>query len=77
MVPAGVVVMIDWIASALTLTGLYLAGKKKILCWPIWMVGDVLWIYVGAQHRMIPLIVLNTVFLGMNAKGYWEWKAKK
>ncbi len=25
--------------------GLYLMGKKKIACWPVWIIGNVFWIW--------------------------------
>lgn len=34
--------MLDWIASALALIVLILNGNKKIICWPIWLLGNVL-----------------------------------
>ena len=36
----------DWVATAMTLLGLWLNGNGRIACWPLWIVSNVIWIVV-------------------------------
>lgn len=63
----------DWIASALTFVGLFLNGRKNIACWPVWIVGDVLWLVYGVGRGEWAIVLLNASFLALNSFGWYQW----
>jgi nicotinamide riboside transporter PnuC len=63
----------DWIASLLTLIGLLLNAKKSLLCWPVWVAGNVLWVAFGAGTGQVPILLLNLAFIVANGYGWRQW----
>lgn len=71
---------LNWFAVSCTVVGLYLNGKSLMACWPIWLVGNVFWIahwtnvWTGGGTFEETSILMNVIFFGLNAKGWWEWQ---
>jgi nicotinamide riboside transporter PnuC len=57
-----------------SLIGILLNAKKKISCWPVWLVSNVGWIVYSLIHRDIPQIVLWITFSAFNVYGWIQWK---
>lgn len=66
----------SWIAAILSIIGVFLNAKKKILCWPFWIASNVLWIVYSVATAQWALLVLWVVFLGTNIYGWREWRKK-
>jgi nicotinamide riboside transporter PnuC len=67
--------IIGWIATSLSLTGIYLNARKKIACWPIWSVANVFWIiHLWGDWASVSLWLFYTCF---NVYGYFSWKKDK
>ncbi len=67
------IVLIDILAAATGLTGLWLIGdrKKSGFLWGI--VSDVLWITVGVLAFLPGLIVCCVILLFVNTRNYRKW----
>lgn len=66
----------DWVASFMTMMGVYLLGKKAWQGWVFNIVGSVLWSIYAVATDQIPLLTLNLVFLFLDGKGLFEWRIK-
>ena len=65
-----------WLDAALTgfsLVGQYWMANKRIQCWPLWLVLDVVYVgmFVALGLHMTALLYL--VFAGLAAYGWWQW----
>lgn len=67
--------MVSWFALALSLAGIFLNAKKLTLCWPVWILSNILWIiHVSTQPQIDwPNLILWIVFAGSNVYGWYEW----
>ena len=74
--------MIDWstewitlLASICELIGIYLLGKKNKLGFISNILGDILWIiYTLVTGNAIGIMLVCTIALILNTKGYRKWK---
>jgi len=66
----------DWIASSLSIVGIYLNAKKNIYCWYFWVLSSLIWIIYSIKTGQIPLAILWIVFFVADIYGYFEWKKK-
>lgn len=69
--------MLDWIALGTSFLAVYLLGSKNRWGFLSFMVSNVLWISVGTMANSLGILVGNLAFFGMNARGFWKWKAPK
>jgi hypothetical protein len=60
-------------ALILSLVGLVLNARKNILCWPVWVVSDIMWLAVFIPQGNVEQIILWTVFGLFNFYGWREW----
>ncbi len=67
----------NWIACFLTALGLILNAKKKIICWPIWIIGDFLWIIHFLLTKEYAGTVVNIIFIAINICGWYSWNKFK
>ena len=66
--------MLPWIASAMTLMGVYLLGKKVIWGWLASWTGSVLWTIYSIQTEQYHLLGLNCVFIWLDTRGFLNWR---
>lgn len=65
---------IPWIASALSILGLFLNARRHIYCWPVWLASNVLWIAHCVGVREWAAVVTWGLFLVFNAYGLYAWR---
>jgi hypothetical protein len=65
--------MMDWAASACSLLGVILTGKKLKICWLFFLLSNALWIAYCIPHRQWAQLSLNVVFIVLNVLGYRKW----
>lgn len=63
----------DWIAMILSVTGIVLNAKKKMLCWPIWILSNICWFIFFVGSEQYPVLILNVVFALFNLYGWYQW----
>ncbi len=64
---------IETIAAAFSLWCVYLAGKNKILNWPISMIASVLYFGVFYENRFYSDAYLQVVFFIFQSYGWFSW----
>jgi hypothetical protein len=71
---------VDLLATALSLGGLYLNGRHKMACWPVWLLSNVAWlthftlVALSGESIQWGQFVLNVVFVYLNIDGWRRWK---
>jgi len=68
--------MIPWIITAISLTGTVLNIRKNILCFYLWAIGNIAWLFFDIISGLVSRGVLDTVHLIMAIWGIIEWKKK-
>jgi nicotinamide riboside transporter PnuC len=64
---------IGWIAAIFSIVGVLLNAYKIIWCWPLWCIGNLLWIYLAVKNKDIPQFVLWVVFTLTNCYAWYQW----
>jgi len=70
-------VLLGYIAAFFSFIGIALNAKKIILCWPIWIFSNVLWIVYSGIQGDIPYIILWILFSIFNVYGWIMWSKNK
>jgi len=64
---------ISWIASGFSLIGTLLNAFQIIWCWPLWIFGNIFWIYWSWKKKEWAQFVLWVVFQAANILGWYQW----
>jgi len=70
-------ITLGWIATLISIIGIFLNARKNMLCWPIWLVSNVLWVTYFALLGDPPSIILWIVFSIFNVYGWVQWSKDK
>jgi nicotinamide mononucleotide transporter len=65
-----------WLELAGTLTtglGIWLTARRTLLCWPVTLAADVLYLVVFYQARLLSDSLLQMFFVGFTLYGWWHW----
>lgn len=66
--------LIDWLAMALSLLGVYLLGNKKKIGFIIFAVSNLIWAGLGfTMMQSLGVAIGNLVFFVINTRGYIRW----
>jgi len=63
----------DWVGTTFILSGLWLIGSKKRIGFPVGIVGCLFWAVYGLQHHILSILVVNIIFVFVNARGWYRW----
>jgi len=64
----------DILAGILELIGIWLIGKKMWQGFLIFIVGAVIWIYIGITHELYGLIIVCGCATFLNIKNIKKWR---
>jgi len=64
----------DILAFVLTILGLFLAGRKSMYCWPVWIGSNIIWIAYFIPKSEWAAITTNACLFCMNVYGWYNWK---
>src|SRR5579863_10606051 len=53
--------------------GIWLTARRNMLCWPITLAADVLYLVVFYQARLLSDSLLQMFFVGFTLYGWWHW----
>jgi nicotinamide mononucleotide transporter len=53
--------------------GIWLTARRNLLCWPITLAADVLYLAVFYQARLLSDSLLQLFFVGFTLYGWWHW----
>jgi nicotinamide mononucleotide transporter len=65
-----------WLELAGTLTtaiGIWLTARRTLLCWPITLAADLLYLVVFFHARLLSDSLLQLFFVGFTLYGWWHW----
>ena len=65
--------MIGWLGFALILLGYYFNAKKKLYCFYILGLGNMVYILHGFIINAIPIMAMSVFVLIINIYGYLNW----
>ena len=68
--------LIGWAGFIFIIFGYYLNAKKKINCFYIWGIGNMIYFIYGILTQTIPLAAMSTFLLGINLYGWFQWNKK-
>jgi nicotinamide mononucleotide transporter len=66
----------NWIEDAgflTTLLGIWLTTRRKLICWPVVLISDVLYLIVFYRVRLYSDALLQVFFLAFTLYGWWYW----
>jgi len=56
-----------------TVVGVWLTTRRLLLCWPVVLVSDVLYLIVFYRARLFSDTLLQVFFLAFTFYGWWHW----
>lgn len=65
--------ILEWSATVLSVAGAILNANKFIAGFYVWSLANLLWIFFGIKYKHWGLVVMNIVFLCINAWGTFTW----
>jgi len=66
----------NWLEDAgvvTTVVGIWLTTRRKLICWPVVLVSDVLYLIVFYRVRLYSDTLLQLFFLAFTLYGWWYW----
>lgn len=67
----GVIGLIFVIAGSLT------NNRKMIICFPLWMVSNVIYVWMHYQTHIWSLVIRDVFFMYVCIDGYFRWRKLK
>lgn len=56
-----------------TVVGIWLTTKRLMICWPIILLADVLYLVIFFRARLYSDTILQIFFVGFTLYGWWHW----
>ncbi|HEX4030454.1 MAG TPA: nicotinamide riboside transporter PnuC [Terracidiphilus sp.] len=56
-----------------TVLGIWLTTKRLLICWPITLLADLLYLVVFYQARLLSDALLQIFFVAFTLYGWWHW----
>ncbi len=66
--------LVEIAAVAATIACVWLTARADILCWPVGIVGCVLYLYVFYHARLYSDVLLQVYFLATSVYGWYQWQ---
>ncbi|HTB96078.1 MAG TPA: nicotinamide riboside transporter PnuC [Terracidiphilus sp.] len=66
----------NWVEVAgflTTLVGIWLTTRRVLLCWPIVLAADLLYVVVFYRARLLSDALLQVFFVAFTLYGWWHW----
>jgi nicotinamide mononucleotide transporter len=59
--------------TAVTVLGIWLTTKRLLICWPIVLLADFLYLVIFYQARLFSDALLQIFFVAFTPYGWWHW----
>ena len=66
----------NWMEDAgvvTTIVGIWLTTRRKLICWPVVLISDVLYLIVFYRVNLYSDALLQIFFLAFTLYGWWYW----
>ncbi|MFD3835320.1 hypothetical protein ACFWWC_03560 [Streptomyces sp. NPDC058642] len=67
----------SWLLTAVGVTGLYFAGRKRALGWAIGLGAQVLWVAYALSTQQYGFLVSAVAYAWVYAKNFRAWRSEK
>jgi nicotinamide mononucleotide transporter len=64
---------VEYAGWGATIIGIWLTTRRNLLCWPIILAADVLYLVVFYQARLLSDALLQVFFVAFTLYGWWNW----
>ncbi len=64
---------IDWVATVMTIIGLYLLGNKRHGGFLVMVAANIIWGMLAIKISSVAMVVANSIIIVMNLRGYKKW----
>jgi hypothetical protein len=71
------IILIEIIGIMFEFAGMVLNANKNKYCWPLWMVGDILFLIAAIFIADTMFILIWCMFIINNFYGWYKWKNSK
>jgi len=61
------------VGAVTTLVGIWFITRRNLLCWPMVLIAEVLYMIVFYRVRLYSGALLQIVFMGVTLYGWWYW----
>jgi nicotinamide riboside transporter PnuC len=65
---------LGYTAALFSLVGIVFNAQKKMACWPVWLISNIMWITYSVIEGDMPSILLWITFSIFNIYGWVQWK---
>ncbi len=65
---------LDALTAAMSLIATYMMAQKQLEHWLVWIITDLIYVYMYFAKGLHPTAILYLVFIAMAVKGYLDWK---
>lgn len=65
-----------WLENAgvvTTILGIWLSTRRLLICWPVVLVADVIYLIVFYRARLLSDALLQVFFIAFTLYGWWHW----
>ncbi|MBE9532012.1 MAG: nicotinamide mononucleotide transporter [Proteobacteria bacterium] len=66
--------ILTWVLTAMSLVGVWYNIKKNPLCFYIWIVANVGWIYVDIKAGLMGQAALFVIYSALSVYGIYAWR---
>lgn len=64
----------SYIAAILSVVGLWFNARKSVWCWPVWFVGNALWVIAYVPRHDWAVVGIDAVMMVLNVVGWFHWR---
>ena len=65
--------ILEWIATAMSLVGVFLVAQQMRVGFGIWFFANILWVWFSYKHKHYGLLFLSACYLIINGYGFLNW----
>tara|TARA_B100000287_G_C20031681_1_gene542690 strand:- start:131 stop:370 length:240 start_codon:yes stop_codon:yes gene_type:complete len=65
--------IVGWLGFILIIIGYFFNARKKIYCFYIWGIGNLVYLFYGFIINAFPMMAMSAFILIMNVYGYMSW----
>src|ERR1700679_2131695 len=64
---------LEWLGVITTCLGIWLTTRRNLLCWPITLAADIIYLIVYYRTSLLSDTLLQVFFVAFTLYGWWNW----
>jgi nicotinamide mononucleotide transporter len=73
MIPYLLAHWLEWAGVVTTVLGIWLTTRRNLLCWPITLAADIIYLIVYYHTLLLSDALLQIFFIAFTLYGWWNW----